>query len=133
MQKDKGMKQHIYERLLWEKGPKARPFKVPEGYFDTLQGRIMDALPDGEAKVVSIHAASRQSLVRRWLAAAAVACLVIAGATAYWLQASHGEEMASMAEQNVATVSADTYIDQVADYTMMDNDDIYTYLSSNDY
>lgn len=132
MQKDKSMKQDIQERLMDGRHPEAQPFRVPDGYFDSLQSRIMEALPEGGAVVVPLHKQRRASVWGRWVAVAACTCAVVGGAIAYLgKSAPDGGKLATA--QQAATASTDSYIEQVADYTMMDNDDIYTYLSSNDY
>lgn len=128
------MKQDILDRLAQGKSSGHDGFKVPDGYFEGLQARLMEAIPVGEAKVVELPVARRSPMVRRWLAAAACACVAIGGALAYWSQPSAEEEVKAMAVNQSSASTPDTsYIDEVADYTMMDNDDIYAYLSSNDY
>lgn len=133
------MKQDIYEMLSAGKPATGRPFRVPDGYFDGLQQRVMDALPADVSRPAAAKprrraakAVLRTLALPRWQAVAAGVCALVVGATAYLYNNKESAPAVATAQQ-VATTTSDSYIDQVADYTMMDNDDIYTYLSSNDY
>lgn len=133
MQKDNSMKQDILDSIARGKASSKGGFTVPDGYFDGLQRRVMDALPAEGAMTVALPRSRRKPSLSRWLAAAAVACAFIGGGYAYF-HAAAPEAAAPASARAVATVAAnDSYIDQVADYTMMDNDDIYKYLASGDY
>lgn len=113
------------------------PFKVPEGYFDTLQERVMARLPEREAVLIDLSAERRRQrrLFVRWAAAAVCLCMAVGGSVAYWSQQdATGQARYAEAQQGMKMAEGeDSYIDEVADYTMMDNADIYTYLSSVDY
>lgn len=110
---------------------KANPFKVPEGYFDTFASGLMDRLPERETVEVTLRPRLHHRMLRRVLYAAACLCLAVCGAAVYWSNSPQGGA-ASPDTSGSQAATADSYVDQVADYTMMDNSDIYGYLSSND-
>jgi hypothetical protein len=101
------------------------PFKVPEGYFDNLSAEIMKSLPEQEQ--------SRKAMTanwRPWRYAAAALLVAAITATAYFLAPEQGGTEATVA--NTSTIAADNYYEDVADYVMADNMDIYACLA-NDY
>ena len=116
--------------ILDRKQLEQNPFKVPEGYFDTLNTRIMDKVAKQasaqkdekpvKAKKVHMH-------VLRW--AAACACVLIVGASAviYTFKDTDTPEVPETAQQSITT-SEDAF-NQAADYTMLDNHDMYMMLA----
>ena len=100
------------------------PFKVPEGYFDDFATRMMEMLPEQEAKVVEM----KPSVWLRWrpYVAAASVCAVIFGAGLFY--SNHFAEPAPVYSAAKAT-AVESNIDQAADYVMIDNEDIYSYLA----
>lgn len=105
-------------------------FRVPEGYFDQLTADVMARLPEREA-VAEQKPAAKRVFLRPLLAAASVAVVALIAVGVYFNRsasvADADEQMAA-----VSTVVSDTYIDEAADYMMVDHKDIYAYLS-NDY
>lgn len=110
------------------------PFKVPENYFDTLTERIMNRIPEEN----SIANAEKQKKGRilslrslRW--AAAIACFFVVGATSVFYVSNNGSS--SLATNNADTMSlpilsADNdIVTEAADYTMLDNEDMYQLLA----
>ena len=116
--------------ILDRKQLEQSPFRVPEGYFDTLNTRIMDKVAKqasaqkdekpAKAKNVRMH-------VLRW--AAACACVLIVGASAviYTFKDTDTPEVPETAQQSITT-SEDAF-NQAADYTMLDNHDMYMMLA----
>jgi hypothetical protein len=105
-------------------------FRVPEGYFDTFATRVMEQLP-AEEVVLQPATPAKQTAIMRSLRPlmATAACLVVAffSITAYLHQSNE--------EQQVNTAGAlqanyDSYIDDAADYVMLDNHEIYDCLFS---
>lgn len=95
------------------------PFRVPEGYFDNFAAEMMRNLPEQPQQ-------SKFVRLRPFMYAAA--CIVVAVLTATIFFFPQHEN----AEQNMAAVSTttDTYVEDMADYVMADNNDIYAYLAS---
>lgn len=111
-----------------------RPFAVPEGYFDTLGQRVARRI-EAEAAQGSTVKAVRKSLWQRLsplLAAASIAGVVaLVGLAAYQ---SDNAPTANTAAANVNSAEANgeytDELDRMADYTMIDKDDVYAYIFS---
>ena len=102
------------EKHLRETVGTRNAFRVPEGYFEQFTAQVMEQLPEQQK--------ARTTMLRPWLYAAA--CTVVAvlmGVTYYWHQ-NTADDM--MADSN--------YYEEVADYAMIDNIDIYACLADNE-
>ena len=115
------MKEEKYLKQTYGTEP---PFKVPEGYFDDFATRMMQMLPEQEAKVVEM----KPSGWLRWrpYVAAASFCAVIFGSVLFYFGPHTGQATAYSGQDAPAT---EISIEQAADYVMIDNDDIYNYLA----
>ena len=130
------------EELLKQKFGQENPFKVPEGYFDNFASKFMEQLPEEEPKAVEVEmpVAKRTWIrpMRRFAIAASFAAVLFGAATYY---ASTGvnrdqdsqTEMASAALKNTETksVQSDYMMDEMVDFAMIDNAEIYSYLIEN--
>lgn len=138
------------EKYLERKFGRQNHFAVPEGYLQNLTASVMAnvgkqpargvhedkiALPENETantRVVVMQPWWRRTRVR---IAAAAACLLLAGGTAFYTYSVHHAEpasnMAASAPSHNVDVSTSTSYNEIADYTMLDNDDIYSLLASN--
>lgn len=122
------------ERYIKEKIGDRSPFRVPEDYFDQLASRVMSQLPEqqelGKKSMQQPRRQARLVALRPWLyAAACVIAIVVLTLTLHFHQ-----RVAEPLEQPMAAVSTpvdDEYIDDVADYVMLDNTEIYAYLAEN--
>lgn len=113
------------EKYISQKCGNKQPFRVPEGYFDTLADRIIEQIPKQQTKLGK--AVIKQ--LKPWFYAAA--CIVVAVFTAtMMLQNKKTDTQIAQAEKTTDTETyySDTYIDEEADYAMVDNQDIYAYL-----
>ena len=102
------------EKYLRETVGQQNAFRVPEGYFEQFTAQVMEQLPEQQK--------ARTTTLRPWLYAAA--CTVVAmvmGVTYYWHQESADDMMAD-----------GSYYEEVADYAMIDNIDIYACLEDNE-
>lgn len=96
------------------------PFKVPEGYFDSLAANVMAKIPaqDTNTKTALIYR------MRPWLYAAA--CMLIAFfSITFYMQHEDTPEQEVIAANDV---SSDYYLDEVTNYAMVDNHEIYACL-----
>ena len=96
------------------------PFWVPEGYFEHLTPRIMSQLPENPVQ-------QKPALIkhlRPLLYAAACICVAVFSVTMYFNHKDSDQSLASTLQQQ-DTYYNDTYIDEVADYAMLDNEEIY--------
>ena len=107
------------------------PFTVPEGYFEQLTAQVMDRLPEKKPAKVAV-----MKRLRPWLYAAACVCGgVFVAAVAFNQQTEDlqgQQQMANMGQENVNYYS-DSYIDEAADYAMIDSQEIYSYLLADMY
>lgn len=119
------------EVYIRERMGNRNPFTVPEGYFDHLADDIISKLP-GDAMECSLSDSSstihrRTAVIRRLrplLYAAACFAIAIFGITIY-LNKNYSDDQLHVAQQQEQTIYSDTYIDEAADYAMLDNEDIY--------
>ena len=116
------------EKLIQEHLGKQNPFRVPDGYFDSFADRLMQQLPDKqETKPNQTANTVRLKVLRPILLAAACVCIAIFSVTLYFHQTQETPE-----QDNVAAVTNtmdEEYMDEAADYIMLDNADIYACLS----
>jgi len=122
------------EKYLIEKVGKENPFKVPEGYFDTLSSQIMAKVEAEGVAPRDIKAGKEKHAKVVWLRpvlyAAASVCALFISVVAYQ---SHSDKGTAAPTQTVVAnnqMLMDDYFDEAADYVMLDNQDIYAYLSS---
>lgn len=85
------------------------PFTVPEGYFDSLPGRVMSRIAERK---------HRRRLVWRWAAAAVLAGCVAVG----------GMFFETHYNTQIAETEDNQYIEDALDYSMIDNMSIASYL-----
>jgi hypothetical protein len=121
------------EKLITRFG-KVEPFKVPDGYFEDFTKELMSKLPDKSHKtgIVELHPMLWSSRLRGGIAAAVIAAAVTIGVYTYIgkFNVINSYERASMPQKENIDQSK-TNFDQIADYTMMDNEDIYASLADN--
>lgn len=150
LQNNKNMQMESDEKYIESRFGKKTPFRVPDGYFDNIAKSVMAAaMPDEAVSASAKHEPAatpgvRLSLwrrLRRYVAVAACAAFAVAGVATYLAVADGDEPVAAHAQrhQRVATcsdsqsasqMSSSTY-DAEMDYTMLDNDDIYSLVASN--
>ncbi len=110
---------------------KINPFTVPDGYFERLKGDILARTTQREepaAVVMSRH----HRLMRPLIGIAATLCLAVFGATIYTHSLGAG---AALGTGNDGAAGTEMLFssDNVEDYIMLDNDDIYRYLADMDW
>ncbi len=111
-------------------------YKVPEGYFDTLADRIMANIPEApiqekkqkkSAKIISLNTRVKIAV------AAAIAGALISSITVRLYQ--QDKKLADVNTKTEMTTTPETYgeeyVNDYIDYAMVDEDDIYKYLSEN--
>lgn len=97
------------EARLLERFGDENHFNVPEGYFDSLTGKVMNRIAKKR----------RVGLVWRWAAAAVLVGCVAAG----------GLFFESRSESQVAAAEDIQYIEDALDYSMIDNMSIASFLT----
>lgn len=97
-------------------------FRVPDGYFDQLTANVMARLPEKSKP-------AKRVFLRPLLAAASVACVALIAVGVYFNRSAMPVDTEEQVAAATVTLS-DSYIDDAADYVMMDHNDIYAYLAS---
>lgn len=122
------------EKILKDKFGTANHFTVPEGYFDSFAEKLMESLPAPEPQVIEMRAASWWSRLplRKIGVAASVAAVVGLGSLFFThQQASQQPEMAHVnLVERVSSNDENRSFDVMADYAMIDNQDIYASLAA---
>ncbi len=103
-------------------------FKVPENYFDTLTERVMSKIPAEETKVISINQGRKNSWWK-WSSAAACIVVLVVGTTfitkIYNSSSNESAELTASYEEKMQ--------EDMMEYSMLDTDDVYCYLSGDSY
>lgn len=120
------------EKILKEKVGAVCHFSVPDGYFDSFAEKLMEQLPETEAHVIPMHAESWHHRMQWRKVAAAVAAVVLlgGGSMVFWGQIERKPaRMTAKFESHVQPSSSEyATFEQMADYAMVDNQDIYASL-----
>ncbi len=131
------------EDFLNSKMGKRNPFTVPEGYFEQLTQQVMNKIPQAvTTEMKPVRKPAKIAVMKRlrpWLYAAACICVgVFIAAIAF----NNRSEVATPqpASQQIAVNEptdynyySDSYIDEEADYAMIDNQEIYACLMADMY
>ena len=120
---------HIDDKTLREMTSSANgknPFRVPEGYFDTLPQRVMERIrEEGQAEQPKRRRKSR-FFIRLTAAAVLTGFFSLAGLMMY--EQSH-PLTSSQAPTTLASAQEMEFADELLDYAMLDNSDIEYYLT----
>lgn len=117
-------------------------FQVPEGYFDELASKVMASIPESqpvvEMQVEHISQRARilslwqNTMLRKVTAVACVALLLGGVSVGVGTSLSSRNDAQHVFGQNYTPVAQteDSSFDEAADYTMLDNQEIYASLLS---
>jgi len=109
------------ELYLKERVGQKNPFRTPEGYFDQFTANIMAQLPERQPMESKSVAKKVAMPIRHWFyAAACVAALLVTACSFHFHNTADDQQQVAFSE---------TYIDEAADYAMLDNTDIYQLLA----
>ncbi len=124
------------EKIIQENIGTKNPFLVPDDYFEQFAEQLMEKLPDKEQQ--SAHQSTltvqrspftvHRSKLRIYLAAACL-CVAIFSIAIYFNKTQQTTEQEPVTAAAAANSIDDDYMDQAADYVMLDNADIYACLS----
>lgn len=124
------------EKFIIQRFGRRTPFRVPEGYFDDFTSQLMQNLPQKGPVPAAKIIPTRLSVWKRFrpvsIAAASI-CVAIFGVRVY--VQNHHQNSADVQETPMAHASpASSYsaMDAMADYTMLDMEDMYTYMEDAD-
>lgn len=98
------------------------PFRAPEGYLDSFTADIMKRIP-AEAQPITIRQRRGRAV---WYSAACITLLLGLSAMAYlYMPDDKDMDIATQSTENQHTYN----VDDVADYAMLDHQDIYEIIS----
>src|SRR5574344_423796 len=115
--------EEILERPYREDGA----YRVPEGYFNTLNKRIMDAIPE-ERHVQKKTRFTFLSRTKYAAAACITGLLMVTGTLAFYFNGSGNKTELAESEAQQETIT-DEYMKECMDYAMVDNNDVLLYLA----
>ena len=118
------------ETQIEQKFGRQHPFRVPEGYFDTLEREVMARLPEDEGRVVALKPNRRWKIAAAVAVAAAFLVLLLNVNTVGTNLSAEGNASGIAAVYGQNSLYADD-IDEMADYAMMDVGDMYCYVVDN--
>ena len=111
------------------------PFTVPEGYFESLSDSIMSMLPEQQTHVVDMGNNSWRRKIAAALAVAASVAVIISVS----LTVGYRHDAAKLADGSSNAISEQqsaysdyTVVDEMANYAMLDNVDMYAYVATNE-
>lgn len=106
------------EQRIGELGGRNNPFRVPEGYFEQFDARLMARLPKKEKKAKTVRL-----MPRLWRYAAAALIIAGVGTAIVW-----NRQTSSPIAYNEET-TMEEYYNEALDYAMVDNMEIAVYLT----
>ena len=107
------------EEYLASRLGKKNVFSVPDGYFDSLAANVMSKIPEQRKPAL---------LVRLRPLLYAAACVALAVFVAIGITGN--DQQAAALAQSDDTVLTDDYLNEAADYALIDNYEIYACLVS---
>ena len=111
----------------FDEEPHSMPFSVPEGYFDKFTERVMGQIPEDE----HIQTKKAKNIRRLFPYAAAASVLAAAIGIGIYLKFSDSQQpvQKQTTEVQVAQNNEEPAIEEVADYIMYDDTDLYAYIA----
>lgn len=109
---------------LQKKYGKKNPFTVPDGYFDRFADELMNQLPEKEA--VTLPEVKLWDRVKPWLYMAAMFVGLM-----FTIRAFVGET-SSENDADILSEMPDEYIETIVNQTLMDDYELYQYLTDAD-
>ncbi|MBP3774635.1 MAG: hypothetical protein ILA34_04720 [Bacteroidaceae bacterium] len=130
------MKLKIMKRLDlgWQDARPKKPFRVPEGYFESFTARLMEKIPHAGIRAEWAQAYPHQSLfvrLRPMLYAAAVCCSLIFGVEMYLNQLTSPLISEQTAALQLTSQEVNEYIDDFCDFARINEQDIYACVADN--
>lgn len=103
-------------------------FNVPDGYFNSFASQLMEKLPEREMQAIAVKKKTVFEFLRPVLYAAACLCVAVFSTVLFFADEDSREAKSGIVAANDSKASV--YVETEVDYAMMDNADIYAYLSN---
>lgn len=107
-----------------------QPFSIPEGYFDQLVPEVMARIDKEPLHTMPAQKKAVIMWLRPILYVAACLFIGIVSFNIYFDDTNHQQDVGMQLAVQMQTTADDEYVDELADYAMMDNYDIYAYLTN---
>ena len=123
------------EQIIKEKIGEGNPFRVPDHYLDHLTDSVMANVMANGKPVMDATATKTRTIsvrLRRVIYAAACVAVMFVVSLAVLLGGNDNQKLVDSRTKTNEPTYAETHettVDEVADLAMMDNSDIYAYLS----
>ena len=123
------------EQIIKDKIGESNPFRVPDHYLDHLTDSVMANVMANGKPVMDAAATKTRTIsvrLRRVIYAAACVAVMIVVSLTVLLGGNDNQKLADSRTKTNEPTYAETHettVDEVADLAMMDNTDIYAYLS----
>lgn len=119
------------DRRLRQQFGHKNPFVVPEGYFDTITFEIVDKISEKRNTIVGVRASAWVRFRPALLGAASIFIAVFS--ILFYLSNNNQDTSRNNVVVAAKTEYSASYgdLDLAVDYTMLDNEDIYHYVSEN--
>lgn len=125
------------EKYILDKVGRKTPFAVPDDYFDDFATQLMQSLPEPESTDKARVVALKPMALRRFRPVAIAAASLIAAifSLGIYLQGSKPQvaESQATASAGAAVGASYTAVDAMADYAMLDTEDMYAYMQESEY
>ena len=110
------------DNILNSRFGKKNHFQVPAGYFDQLTDRVMANLPEQEPRIIHMQPSLWQRMPIRKIGGSVLALKYTGSSKPAMAHVDH------MVQKAAVNNNEDATFNEMADYTMMDNETIYASL-----
>ena len=119
------------EENLKEMFGRENPFKVPENYFETLADNIISQLPEESSAQVVKMSVWKKYRVHLLAAACVLSVLFSAGIYISMKENTKDTQVFDQTKMELAetTIETEDAFDEMADYAMIDKEDMYAYIA----
>ena len=119
------------EENLKEMFGRENPFKVPENYFETLADNIISQLPEESSAQVVKMSVWKKYRVHLLAAACVLSVLFSAGIYISVKENTKDTQVFDQTKMELAetTIETEDAFDEMADYAMIDKEDMYAYIA----
>lgn len=110
-------------------------YRVPKEYFNTLGQHIMDSVDAAEKAKASTVATPLKHNFRivpriRYAAAACLTALMMGLGTLAYFAYDNNNSVTTAENESIQSAMSDDYVKECMDYAMLDNNDVYMYVAS---
>ena len=123
------------EKYIEQRCGKQTPFRMPDGYMDGVVNDVMSRVRESHFEkggAVNVPFSGKRKYVWRWVVAAACMCVAVFSVEMFIKEDSsqlpNGDVLA---QRHDNVIYDDEYINDMVEYAMLDNGDLYTCMEEN--